>query len=145
MGWDAMRNAAELIAAATATGTFEHYQGDGASVPWQVALPYSLPLGLTFWAYKAYLDLRWPDAFKLHDWCYTPFGALIAVTRDEADAALFEMIAVNSPTDAWIVWTAVRVGGAQYFGVSQTGYVGPQSQGNVPNMAETSLGVFGDC
>jgi hypothetical protein len=128
------RNAAELVAAAEATGTYAGYVGDGASVPWQVALPHALPLNVTMFVYKAYLDLHWPAAFKLHDWCYTPYGALIGVTRSEADDALFELIAVTSVIDAWIVWTAVRAGGGLYFGHSLTGYVGTQNPMPVPNM-----------
>jgi len=135
------RNAAQLIADATATGTYADYVGDGASVPWQVALPFNLPVGLTMWAYKAYIDLRWPHAFKLHDWCYTPYGALIDCTREEADDALFELIAVDSVVDAWIVWPAVRVGGLPYWGTSQTGYLGPQVYRGVGNMVVTP----GDC
>lgn len=135
------RNAAQLIADATATGTYAAYVGDGASVPWQVALAGSLPLGLTMWAYKAYLDAHWPHAFKLHDWCYTPYGSLIDCTREEADDALFELIAVDSVVDAWIVWPAVRVGGLPFWGTSQTGYLGPQVWRAVGNM----LSPPGDC
>jgi len=129
-----MRNATELIAAATTTGTFTNYRGDGASVPWQVAIGISLPAGFTMWAYKQYLDFRFPDAFKLHDWCYTPYGRLIAVTREEADSAMRELIAVTSPVDAEIVYAAVRAAGDPYFGVSQTGYTGPQAQGASANI-----------
>jgi hypothetical protein len=84
--------------------------------------------------YKAYLDINWPHAFKLHDWCYTPYGALIAVTREEADQALFDLVAVSSVIDAWIVWTAVRVGGGPWFGHSLTGYNGIQTPLFVANM-----------
>jgi len=122
-----VRNYDELVAAATATGTFAGYIGDGASVPWQVALLVSRPLGYTLWTYQAYLDFRWPAGFKLHDWCYTPYGGLIDVTRDEADSALREYIARDSAIDAAIVYGAVRVGGIQYFGRSTTGYTGPVS------------------
>jgi len=136
-----LRNAAQLISAAMATGTYEHYVGDGASVPWQVALPASLPLGMTMAIYKFYLDARWPLAFKLHDWCYTPWGSLINVTREEADDALRELIAVDSTLDSLIVWAAVRAGGFPYFGVSTTGYSGKQAPLPVPNM----LLPPGDC
>lgn len=129
-----MRNAAQLRAAALATGTFENYVGDGASVPWEVALPLSLPVGFTFFTYKTYLDARWPHAFKLHDWAYTPYGALINITREEADSALREDIAVDSPVDAEIVYQAVRIGGGPWFGVSQTGYSGLQSYRPAYNM-----------
>lgn len=129
-----MRTYQELIDDATLTGTFNNYVGDGASVPWQVALPFSVPLGLTLWAYKAYLDASFPLAFKLHDWCYTPYGTLISVTREEADAAMRDIIALTSPADAAVVYAAVRAAGDPYFGVSQTGYNGPQSQGVSANI-----------
>lgn len=124
----------ELVAAATATGTFTDYVGDGASVPWQVAMNINTPIGFTMWTYKAYLDTRWPAGFKLHDWTYTPYGGLINCTREEADLALYEYIARDSPLDAWIVYNAVRVGGAPFFGTSLTGYTGMQVQGITPNI-----------
>jgi len=133
------RNYDELVAAALATGTFADYVGDGASVPWQVAGSVSMPAGFTMWAYKAYLDVSFPAAFKLHDWCYTPYGALISVTRSEADNALEEYIARTSPIDAAVVFAAVDVFGAPFFGTSQTGYTGPQVQGNVANIGFTQL------
>lgn len=129
-----MRTYDQLVAAAEATGTFTDYVGDGASVPWQVVQPFNMPIGFTMWTYKAYLDFRWPAGFKLHDWTYTPYGQLINVSREEADAALYEFILRESPLDAFLVWSAVRVGGAPFFGTSQTGYTGPQSQGNVPDI-----------
>jgi hypothetical protein len=135
------RTYSQLLADAIATGTFENYSGDGASVPWQVALPGQLPIGFTLLTYKVYLDANFPNAFKLHDWCYTPYGVLINCTREEADAAMFEEIARTSPIDAWITWTAVRVGGGPYFGFSQTGYVGLQSYRPVANIDPTQ----GDC
>ena len=134
-----MRNAAELRRDALATGTFEHYQGDGASVPWEVALPISLPVGFTFWTYKQYLDLRWPEAFRLHDWLYTPYSIAINATREEADAALREEIAVDSVADAAIVYAAVRAGGFPFWQVSQTGYGGPQAYRVSLNMGESRL------
>lgn len=134
------RNAAQLRADALATGTFANYVGDGASVPWEVAVPISLPAAFTMWSYKQYLDARWPHAFKLHDWCYTPYGALINCTRLEADDALFEDINVDSPADAAIVYAAVRAFGGPYFGVSQTGYTGMQSQRPIFNIPGA-----GDC
>lgn len=118
------RTADELIAAATATGTYANYYGDGASVPWELVTP---PANVLLFLYKRYLDSRWPQAFKLHDWCYTPLGALIAVTREEADNALFEIIARDSPSNAAIVYNAVRLGGGQYFGVSMTGFTPPST------------------
>lgn len=134
------RNAAQLIADATATGLYAGYVGDGASVPWQVALPLSLPLGATMLLYKFYLDAHWPEAFKLHDWLYTPWGSLISVTREEADDALRELIEVDSPVDAFIVWNAVRAGGFIYFGHSTTGYNGVQAPLPVPNMLSPRRG-----
>lgn len=113
------RPASVLRAEAQATGFWDAYQGDGASVPWQVMPP---PANMLLFAYKTYLDSRWPEAFRLHDWLYTPYGALINVTRLEADEALFEEINVDSPFDANIVFQAVRLGGAPYFGTSLTGY-----------------------
>jgi hypothetical protein len=129
-----MRNYDQLRAAALASGTFALYVGDGASVPWQVALPFNVPLGFTMWTYKAYLDLRWPEGFRLHDWAYTPYGQLINITREEADYALYEFIARDSGIDAWIVLTAVRAYGDPWFGHSQTGYHGLQSEASVSNM-----------
>lgn len=124
----AERNAAELRAAATATGYFNgpllQYVGDGYTVPWEVALAASLPLGVTMWAYKQHLDATDLEASRLHDWLYTPYGALIDATRKEADDALFEELNQVSPVDAAIVYAAVRAGGAPYFGTSQTGYHG---------------------
>lgn len=136
-----MRTYQELIAAATATGTFTNYSGDGATVPWQTGRNVALSLGFTMLVYKAYLDAHWPDAFKLHDWCYTPYGSLIDCTREEADQALHDMIALTSPVDALVVWTAVRAGGGPYFGHSQTGYFGMQAQGASANIESSSLNL----
>lgn len=130
-----MRNAAQLRSAAIATGTYEAYVGDGASVPWQCSPG---PLGVLLYVYKAYLDGKWWEAFRLHDWCYTPFGALIEVGREECDLALREEIAVESPVDAAIVFAAVRFGGELYFGSSQTGYYPQPSPGSGGNIAEAS-------
>ena len=113
-----MRNADELIAAARATGTYDSYVGDGASIPWESLI---FPANYLLYTYKIYLDSNWPQAFQLHDWCYTILGALIAVTREEADNALYEIIARDSIPDARIVWAAVRLGGGRYFGMSMTG------------------------
>jgi len=132
----------ELLAAATATGTFASYVGDGYTVPWEVALPHSVPLGFTMYAYKAYLDANWPAGAKLHDWLYTPYGALINATRDESDLALYEYIARDSTFHASIVYAAVHLGGEPFFGVSQTGYSGLQSEGSVANIGSTPFPVF---
>lgn len=134
------RTAQQLITDALATGTYAGYIGDGASVPWQVALSAGLPIGLTMFMYKAYLDVRWPHAFKLHDWCYTPYGGLINCTREEADQALFELIAVDSPIDAAIVFAAVTVGGGPWFGHATAGYSGIQAPMPVDNMPSTPTG-----
>lgn len=129
-----MRTAAQLRAAAQATGFFRHYQGDGASIPWQTGIA-GIPTILGIW--KAYLDFRWPEQFRLHDWNYTPWGALINVTQLEADNALFEEINRDSPVDALIVYSGVRLGGHEYFGRSQTGYFPPGQSGNPGNIADT--------
>ena len=129
-----MRNAAQLRAAALDTGTFLNYRGDGASVPWLefglIARQFAAPL----WLYKQYLDLNWPETWKLHDWAYTPYGALINCTREEADGAVYEEVSRTSPIDGWITWSAVRVGGAPWFGHSMTGYSGMQIGAGVDNM-----------
>src|SRR5262245_41106948 len=103
-----MRNYDQLVQIATATGTFENYIGDGASVPWQVAQSAMLPLGFTMQLYKFYLDLHWWAGFKLHDWCYTPYSTETDITREEADLALWEFIARDSGVHAGIVYAAVR-------------------------------------
>ena len=134
-----MRNYDELHAAALASGSFAGYQGDGASVPWQVALPFSLPIGYTFWSYKAYLDSRWPEGFRLHDWTYTPYGSAIQVTQEESDLALREYIARDSVPDSLIVYASVATFGSMWFGKSDTGYSGPQSTRPTGNI---ELGTF---
>lgn len=128
-----MRNAAELRAAAMSTGTYAAYAGDGATVPWQCSPP---PIGMLLYVYKTYLDARWWEAFRLHDWLYTPYGALIHAERLECDLALREEIERDSPVDAAIVFLAVRLGGAPYFGVSQTGYVPGAMPGGTGNIAD---------
>lgn len=117
-----MRTWQELIEQATATGTYATYWGDGASVPWEDVV---FPLDFLLYTYQQYLTRTYPQAFRLHDWCYTPLGALIQVTREEADSALFDMLALESLRDARIVYAAVRLGGAQYFGQSMTGITAP--------------------
>lgn len=129
-----MRNAAQLRAAARATGTYDDYVGDGASVPWLESGIVSLSLPVVLYAFKWYLDHNWPEAFKLHDWCYTPYGRLIDCTREEADSALYEEISADDATSAWIVYRAVRAGGGGYFGQSLTGYRGPVAQRSVDNI-----------
>lgn len=121
-----MRTWQQLTAEAEATGTWTNYQGDGATVPWECAGAVSAPLGLSMWAYKAYLDLNYPAAFKLHDWLYTQYGSLIAATRAEADAALRQQIldigGITSTVDAAVVFAAVDQFGGPYFGISPTGF-----------------------
>jgi hypothetical protein len=135
------RTAAELRRDATATGYFNgpklQYVGDGYTIPWQVAITLNPPTGFTLLLYKAYLDTLNLEASRLHDWLYTPYGGLINVTRDEADAALFEELSHSSPVDAVIVYAAVRAGGAPFFGTSQTGFAGIEQDQSVDNIAET--------
>jgi len=135
-----VRTAAELRDAAMATGLFADYVGDGATVPWQVGTP---PLDYLLFAYKFYLDSRWPASFKLHDWLYTPWGGLIAVGREEADLALFEEIFRDSPVDAGIVFAAVRAFGAPYFGTSQTGYNPRRPPESGRNIGEAPRSISG--
>ena len=151
------RNWQELIAAAEATGTYNQYQGDGASIPWQIGREYAKWIGHTMLAYKAHLDFEYPDAFKLHDWCYTPYGRLIGVTRSEADVALAEMIQIRrgngppprntqtaeSTLDSLVVGLAVRSYGGPWFGSSTTGWDPGQwhriGQPKVEGLAEAVL------
>lgn len=108
-----MRTAAQLLADARSTGTFDSYEGDGASIP---LATFDTPAGVPLALYKAYLDMRFSLAFKLHDWCYTPLATRIGVTQAEADRALWEMLAGADPVNAEIVYRAVRVGGVLFFG-----------------------------
>lgn len=135
------RNAAELRRDAIATGLFDgptvNFVGDGYSVPWQVAIPGASPqLNLTLWAYKQYLDANYLEYSRLHDWLYTPYGATINATREEADDALVEELGRDSPVDAAIVGAAVRYFGEPYFGHTSTGYVGGTAQVFGNNMPE---------
>lgn len=127
-----MRNAAQLRSDAISTGYYVRYVGDGASVPWEVMLTFHVPSGFILREYKKYLDSRWPGAFKLHDWLYTPYGLLIGATREEADSALREEIAVDSPADAYVVGSAVRLGGLPFWGTSPTGYPAVRDPGTTP-------------
>lgn len=132
------RNAAELRAAATATGLFNgprrQYVGNGYSVPWSVATYESVPDGFTMWSYKAYLDANYLEYSRLHDWLYTPYGKLINCTQVEADDALQEELNTVSPVDAVIVGNACRYFGAPFFGRSQVGYFGEQGTVLANNM-----------
>jgi len=155
-----MRTWEQLIVEANATGTYGSYAGDGASVPWQTcgfAVP---PLGLSMALYKVWLDSHYPAAFKLHDWCYTLYGSLIGVTQLEADEALRTQIlaigGIASPLDAALVYAAVRLGGAYYFGTSLTGFdqavydealmrrapwVGGSNMGLAPRMEKSKMAI----
>jgi len=121
-----MRTFQQLIADANATGTFANYQGDGATVPYEITGAFSALAGLALYQYKQHLDSTYPEAFRLHDWCYTPYGQLIGVGRDEADAALRDQIlAIGGPAavaDSQICFLAVQTGGGPWFGNSQTGF-----------------------
>lgn len=121
-----MRTWQQLTADALATGTFESYMGDGATVPYEMTAAFSALAGLALWQYKQHLDSAYPEAFRLHDWLYTPYGKLIGATREEADAALRDQIlAIGGPSaavDSRIVYLAVRTGGGPWFSNSQTGF-----------------------
>jgi hypothetical protein len=137
------RNAAELRAAATATGWFNgpnlQYIGDGYSVPWQTGYIIGPGFAGSMWIYKAYLDANYLEYSRLHDWLYTPYGPeLIQCTQDEADRALREELATESTVDANIVYTACSTFGAPYFGVSTVGYVQPSLPPGGDNMPPTA-------
>jgi hypothetical protein len=122
------RNAAELRAAAIATGLFDgprrQYVGDGYSVPYQVCVGVAPIPGGLMWAYKAYLDARWKEFSRLHDWLYTPYGGLINATQEESDLALREELDSVSTLDAETVYHACATFGHLYFGRSTIGYGG---------------------
>lgn len=102
----------ELRAAVERHPAYAGFRGDGASVPWQVSPP---GLMLPLLAYKTYLDLRWPEAFRRHDFLYDPISSDLGHTREEADTLLYDDISVDSRADAWIVYRAVRIGGGFFF------------------------------
>jgi hypothetical protein len=120
-----MRTASELRAAALATGTFATYQGDGATVPWSSVPP---PLSFTLLGFKQYLDARFPETFRLHDWLYTPYGQLINAEQEESDQIFLQEISPYDFLAGTLVYSACRFGGGLYFGHSQTGYQGQQPQ-----------------
>jgi len=145
------RSAQQLLDAATATGTFASYEGDGATVPQESNARWSPNYGFfTQQTYKEHLDQEYPEAFRLHDWCYTPYGSLIGVTREEADMAMGEMIGdrwtgrppirrfltPESLADSAVCFAAVRVGGGPWFGSSTVGFdpsvFAAANLGNVP-------------
>ena len=124
------RNAAQLRAAAEATGLFNgprrQYVGDGYSVPWETNVG---PVPVRFpsqYAFKLYLDTFFIEFSRLHDWLYTPYGKLINCTQEEADDALEEELSAVDPISGPIVGNACRYFGATFFGRSQVGYFGEQ-------------------
>jgi len=121
-----MRTWQELIVEADATGTWATYIGDGFSVPFQTGWDYPPFIGGLARAYKAWLDSHYFEAARLHDWCYTPYGSLIGVTRAEADAAIRARIldigGATSVIDAATVYAAVSTFGGPYFGSSQVDF-----------------------
>lgn len=124
------RNAAQLRAAAIATGLFDGprrvYVGNGYSVPYEAPGAASVPVGFSMYTYKYYLDTHYLEFSRLHDWLYTPYGKLINCTQQEADDALQEELATESVFDSIVVGNACRTGGFLYFGTSQVGYYGEQ-------------------
>jgi len=86
-------------------------QGDGASVPF-AGLPFVWAIPFT--SFKSYLDARFPDAFRLHDFLYSQVAAATGISRAEADAALFIEL-LDDPVSAIVVYAAVRVGGQVHF------------------------------
>jgi hypothetical protein len=142
------RNAAQLRAAAIATGWFDGpnlvYVGDGYTVPWQTGLVAGPGWGGAMWLYKAYLDRSYPHAARLHDWLYTPYGPdLIQATQEEADDAIREELQAHSPIDATIVYTACSTFGRPYFGVSTVGYAPPSTPPSGDNMEPAVSGSNG--
>jgi len=117
-----MRTWQQLIEAAESTGTWDTYVGDGASIPWETCGVVAPPFALTMLGYKQWLDARYPQAFRLHDWLYTPYGNLIAATQAEADSAMAaQILAIGGPTaviDSAVVFTACDLLGSYFFGVS---------------------------
>lgn len=126
-----MRTPAQVRAAAVATGTFSgpflHYQGDGYSVPWQVATEVGLlGVGLTMGAFKLYLDTSHPEYARLHDWCYTPYATLAnpPITRAEADLTLGAELGAADPVSGAVVYASVAAFGGLYFGHNKIGWAG---------------------
>lgn len=142
------RNAEQLRIEAIGTGWFQgphlFYKGDGYSIPHQAW--YVPPIADTLlYAWKRYLDDNYGEYARLHDWLYTPYGQLINVTREEADAALFEELSRDDPTSAYYVNLAVEQFGGWYFGTSLTGYVFPGNGGsgsNIPFATQSTTNPF---
>lgn len=135
------RNAAQLRAAAIATGWFEgpqlNYVGDGYSIPWQTGLFVSPLIGWTLQTWKSYLDTYYLEPSRLHDWLYTHYGPdLIQCTQEEADLALREeMLAAGiDAAQAEVVYQACHIGGSPWYGVSSVGYVSPPLDGDGSNI-----------
>lgn len=153
-----MRTWEELIQEADATGTWATYVGDGFSVPLQTGWEFPTFVSGLARAYKAWLDSHYFEAARLHDWCYTPYGSLIAVTRLEADTAIRDRIldigGFTSAIDAATVFSAVRTFGGAYFGNSQVDFsqalfreaydrIHGRSGANMPNGAGIVFSPFG--
>jgi hypothetical protein len=141
-----MRNAQQLRAAAIATGWFDgpnlNYVGDGFTIPWQSGNPVGGALFPNMALWKAYLDTRFLEFSRLHDWLYTPYGPqLINATQEEADQALRAEVSAIDPVSGEIVYQACSLGGAPYFGVSTVGYVQPALKPSGDNMATISTRV----
>lgn len=86
-------------------------RGNGASVPWQKFG--SVGAMASGAAYKYYLDSRFPEAFRVHDYLYSIAGAETGLTKAQADTILYQMVAPQDAASAWIVYKAVY-----YFGDS---------------------------
>lgn len=139
------RNAAQLRAAATATGLFDgpkrEYVGDGYSVPWEVSvgpLPIQWP---NVYAFKLYLDTFYKEYSRLHDWLYTPYGKIINATQQESDDALQEELSHDDPVSAVVVGNACRYFGHLYFARSSVGYFGEQGTILGDNIGVTNPGT----
>jgi len=139
------RNAAQLRADATATGTFNgpilNYVGDGYSVPYECPYARYITFSGALWSYKLYLDTFYKEYSRLHDWLYTPYGRLIQADQDESDRALREELATQSPVDAEIVYQACATFGYLYFGKSGVGYHGDLPTWNGNNMAGAGTAI----
>ena len=88
--------------------------GNGASVPWEkLSGVYQLDAA----AFKAYLDWRFPAAFRLHDYLYSKEGIdELHLTRNQADEILRLSLAPYDPISATIVYKAVKWFAASHFG-----------------------------
>lgn len=136
----ANRNAAQLRADATATGYFNGpklaYVGDGYSIPYEAWYVPSTGFRGQLYVFKQYLDTFHLEYSRLHDWLYTPYGALISATQEEADLALGEELSAVDPVSGPVVYRACAAFGHLYFGVSMVGY-----QGTPPDQSGGNMGV----